>query len=77
MKEGNRSFSRTQGKDLGRSKSRSRSRETSLERKPVTCWKCGKSGHMKRDCRVKQTHPSSTNAAIDDDMIDLLDDEIL
>ena len=72
-----RSFSRYRGKDKARSKSRSRSREQSLERKPITCWKCGKTGHMKRDCRVKQTNQSSANAATDVDMIDLLDDEIL
>ena len=75
---GNRgNVSRNRGNDKTRSRSRSRSREKSLERKPVTCWKCNKVGHMKKDCRVTVNNPSSANVATTAMEVDLLDDEIL
>lgn len=63
------------GKRSG-SKGRSKSREKSQERKTVTCWRCGKSGHIKKDCRVnvKASNPDEVNVAEDDEE-DLLDDE--
>ena len=30
----------------------------------MTCWKCGKSGHMRKDCRNKQIDPSLASMAI-------------
>ena len=70
-----RSQQRTNGR--GRSKSRTRfaSRGKSQERKPVVCWKCGKAGHVKRDCKGKAAESSSANVARADGEADLLNDE--
>ena len=45
--------------------------------KTITCWKCGKEGHMNQDCRGEQIDVSSANVALakyEDDEEDLLDD---
>lgn len=41
----------------------------------MVCWKCGKSGHVKRDCKGKATESSSTNVAKANGEVDLLNDE--
>jgi hypothetical protein len=42
---------REDGKDSG-DKGRSKSRGKSQDKEKITCWKCGKVDHMKRDCRL-------------------------
>ena len=58
-----------------RSKSRSKSRGKSPDRRQVTCWKCGKAGHIKRDCKGKVAESSSANVARSEGEADLLNDE--
>ena len=46
-------------------------------RKTMTCWACGKQGHMQQDCHQEQIDVSSANVALaeyEDDEEDLLDD---
>ncbi|KAL2641848.1 hypothetical protein R1flu_009435 [Riccia fluitans] len=60
----------------GRSKSRGRSQH---DKKEIECWKCGKIGHMKKDCRVKakanDASTSQANVAANRTEADLLSDE--
>jgi hypothetical protein len=71
---------RTGGGDK-RSKSnfRSKSRGKSPKgKKTMTCWKCGKAGHIQKDCRGKQADSSSASVATavnEDDEETLLDEE--
>ena len=60
-----------------RSKGRSKSRGRTPERKTITCWKCGKAGHMKKDCKGKQVTFASASVATagEGDEDDLLDDD--
>ena len=61
-----------------RSKSRSKSRGRTPERKTITCWKCGKEGHMKKDCKGKQVTFASASVATADNEGDdenLLDED--
>ncbi|KAL2608519.1 hypothetical protein R1flu_027092 [Riccia fluitans] len=45
----------------GRSKSRGRSQH---DKKEIECWKCGKTGHMKKDCQDKaKANDASTTKA--------------
>jgi Zinc knuckle len=71
---------RTNDKDGKRSGSnwRSKSRGKSQDKKTIVCWKCGKSGHIKKDCRVssKAIDPPSVSVAREEDEDDLLDDDI-
>ena len=72
-----RSQTRTEDGDK-RSKGRSKSRGKSQEKKTMVCWKCGKAGHMKKDCRSKAKESSSANVAKEvthEDEEDLLDDD--
>ena len=50
----------------------------SPKKKAMVCWKCGKNGHMKKDCRVsrKAIDPPLVSVAREEDEDDLLDDEI-
>ena len=42
----------------------------------MLCWKCGKSGHMKKDCKGKAADSSSASVAkAEEEEDDLLDDE--
>ncbi|KAG6549042.1 hypothetical protein Mapa_009485 [Marchantia paleacea] len=64
------------GKKFG-SRGRSMSRGKSQDKKTAVCWKCGKSGHFTKDCRVKTkaTDPPLANVAQDfDEEDDLLED---
>lgn len=72
-----RSKVRWEGGDRYRSKSRSKSRGKSQERKELVCWKCGKPGHIKRDCKGKSTSSSSANVVASEDGDDLLDDNYI
>ncbi|KAL2653417.1 hypothetical protein R1flu_021545 [Riccia fluitans] len=65
----------------GRSKSRGRSQH---DKKEIECWKCGKTGHMKKDFRVKakvndasiaKASTSQANIAANQIETDLLSDE--
>ena len=60
-----------------RSKGRSKLRGRTPERKTITCWKCGKASHMKKDCKGKQvTFALASVAKVDEgDEDDLLDDK--
>jgi gag-polypeptide of LTR copia-type/Zinc knuckle len=60
------------GKGRGRLMSRGRSKSKS--RGEFKCWKCGKAGHMKRDCpnlkRDRKGDPSIANTTVEDDNSD-------
>ena len=43
--------------------------ETPLESKPIICFKCGKVGHYKKDCRVKE---KINNLNVSKDLKDML-----
>jgi hypothetical protein len=68
---------RDNGKGSG-SKGRSKSRGKSQDKKKITCWKCGKMGHMKKDCRPsgKANNTSIANVVHDYHKEDLLSDNI-
>lgn len=51
------------GKKVG-FKGRSKSRGKSQERRTITCWSCGKEGHMKQDCKSKSKASDSSSANI-------------
>ncbi len=71
---------RTNDKDGKRSGSnwRSKSRGKSQDKKTMVCWKCGKSGHMKKDYRGsgKAVDPPLVSVAREEDEDNLLDDDI-
>src|SRR5450759_1681266 len=72
-----RSQTRTEEGDK-RSKSRSKSKGKSLDKKTMVYWKCGKAGHMKKNCQSKAKDSSSANGAKEvtsEDGEDLLDDD--
>ena len=73
---GNRGRSQTRD-TKSRGKSRSKSRGKSGKNKDA-CWKCGKLGHMKKDCWSKSKPETSANVAVSaDGGEDLLDDEFV
>ncbi|KAL2634370.1 hypothetical protein R1flu_005849 [Riccia fluitans] len=67
---------KARGGSKGRSKSREKSQHSKTE---LECWKCGKMGHMKKDCRgkAKVTEASTSQANVAENWIevDLLSDE--
>ncbi len=58
---------------------RGKSRSKSLGKSEINknaCWKCGKVGHMKKDCKSKSKATNSANVAISaEGEEDLLDDD--
>lgn len=52
----------------GQKRPRSKGRSTSKEKKVGACWKCGKLGHMKKDCRSKGDNSSSAQVARAEDV---------
>lgn len=72
--ERGRSKKRSDDKGKPRNKSRSKSRGKSWEKGEIVCWKCGKSGHMKKDCKGKSV-VSSSALVVGDDEGDLLNDD--
>jgi hypothetical protein len=58
-----------------RSRSKSRSKSPGKSEKRNVCWKCGKPGHMKKDCQSKSKNTSANVAVSADDETDLLDDD--
>lgn len=72
--ERGRSKKRSIDKGKPRNKSRSKSRGKSWEKGEIVCWKCGKSGHMKKDCKGKSV-VSSSALVVGDDEGDLLNDD--
>ncbi|OAE25186.1 hypothetical protein AXG93_4207s1030 [Marchantia polymorpha subsp. ruderalis] len=61
-------------------KEKSKFRSKYLDRKTMVCWRCGKSDHVKKNCRVKTkgVDPSSANVTQDFDANedDLLEDSL-
>ena len=47
---------------------------TPLEVKPIICYKCGRVGHLKKDCRVKQ---KINNLDVSKDLKDMLCEVLL
>jgi Zinc knuckle len=60
-----RTATREEGK--GKTKTKSKSRSKSRDSKNIKCWKCGKSGHICKDCRSKATGELSAYVAVTED----------
>jgi len=62
----------------GGSRGRSKFQGKSQDRKPVVCWKCGKTGHIKKNCQGsgKAIDPSGAHVAKHGEEDDLLVDDI-
>ncbi|KAL2630080.1 hypothetical protein R1flu_014766 [Riccia fluitans] len=67
---------KARGGSKGQSKSRGRSQH---DKKEMECWKCGKTGHMKKDCwgkaKTREASTSQENVATNRMEADLLSDE--
>ncbi|KAL2622533.1 hypothetical protein R1flu_002738 [Riccia fluitans] len=67
---------KAKGGSKGRSKSRGKSQHSKTE---LECWKCGKTGHMKKDCKdeakANEASIAQANVAANRTEADLLSDE--